>query len=316
MGPRRKAREYALQMLFQWDITHDQHRADRRDFFPESARRKRGDRWHFARAPCTGTIEHVEEIDRSDPASCRALAAGSNGCRRSQLLRLGDSGIHVSTRRRRKPSSSTRPSRSHDASARRNPRNSSTAFWTASRRNWKANGPTRTDSYSKAEADPGAWLRSLSDLLPEHAHPGRCSEAFRRKTAEDLEHNQVKVRVSGRILTNRPFGKAGFITLSDGEGQLAGLCQEGSASRARLPAVQAARHRRLHRRRRHSVPHAHRRTDGARQRDDVSGQVFSAPAGEMARFERLEIRYRQRYVDLVVESGSAGCFRQAQPDHS
>ena len=23
MGPRRKAREYALQMLFQWDITHD-----------------------------------------------------------------------------------------------------------------------------------------------------------------------------------------------------------------------------------------------------------------------------------------------------
>ena len=23
VGPRRKAREYALQMLFQWDITHD-----------------------------------------------------------------------------------------------------------------------------------------------------------------------------------------------------------------------------------------------------------------------------------------------------
>ena len=43
---------------------------------------------------------------------------------------------------------------------------------------------------------------------------------FSEKTAEDLEHSKIKVRVAGRILTNRPFGKAGFITLSDGEGQL------------------------------------------------------------------------------------------------
>src|SRR4029453_4245403 len=43
---------------------------------------------------------------------------------------------------------------------------------------------------------------------------------FSEKSAEDLEHGKYKVRVAGRILTNRPFGKAGFITLSDGEGQL------------------------------------------------------------------------------------------------
>ena len=43
---------------------------------------------------------------------------------------------------------------------------------------------------------------------------------FSDKSAEDLEHGKYKVRVAGRILTNRPFGKAGFITLSDGEGQL------------------------------------------------------------------------------------------------
>ena len=43
---------------------------------------------------------------------------------------------------------------------------------------------------------------------------------FSAKTAEELEQSQQRVRVAGRILTNRPFGKAGFVTLSDGEGQL------------------------------------------------------------------------------------------------
>src|ERR1041385_5020911 len=43
---------------------------------------------------------------------------------------------------------------------------------------------------------------------------------FSSKTGEELEHGKYKVRIAGRILTNRPFGKAGFVTLSDGEGQL------------------------------------------------------------------------------------------------
>src|SRR5262249_51006489 len=47
-----------------------------------------------------------------------------------------------------------------------------------------------------------------------------AAKQFSEKPAEDLEHGKYKVRVAGRILTNRPFGKAGFITLSDGEGQL------------------------------------------------------------------------------------------------
>ena len=46
------------------------------------------------------------------------------------------------------------------------------------------------------------------------------AKEFSDKSAEELEHSKHKVRVAGRILTNRPFGKAGFITLSDGEGQL------------------------------------------------------------------------------------------------
>jgi|SRR5579884_1887147 len=61
MSTRRKAREYALQMLFQWDITKDQIDSIMASF------------WHnqeeppavkdFAAELATGTIDHVEEID-------------------------------------------------------------------------------------------------------------------------------------------------------------------------------------------------------------------------------------------------------------
>ena len=63
MGPRRKAREYALQMLFQWDITHDAIDQIAAVFFqnqPEEVQAIAD----FARELVTGTVEHVEEIDR------------------------------------------------------------------------------------------------------------------------------------------------------------------------------------------------------------------------------------------------------------
>ena len=63
MGPRRKAREYALQMLFQWDITHDAIDQIAETFFqnqPEDAPAVSS----FARKLVTGTVENVEEIDR------------------------------------------------------------------------------------------------------------------------------------------------------------------------------------------------------------------------------------------------------------
>src|SRR5579871_1577635 len=63
MGPRRKAREYALQMLFQWDITHDAIDQIATNFFqnhpdePPAVER-------FARELVTGAIENIEDIDR------------------------------------------------------------------------------------------------------------------------------------------------------------------------------------------------------------------------------------------------------------
>ena len=61
MSSRRKSREYALQMLFQWDITHDAIEQITATFWdnqdePEETR-------VFAEALASGTIADVEKID-------------------------------------------------------------------------------------------------------------------------------------------------------------------------------------------------------------------------------------------------------------
>jgi N utilization substance protein B len=61
MGPRRKAREYALQMLFQWDITHDGIDQIAATFFEDQ---KEGQAVaDFARQLVIRTVEHIETID-------------------------------------------------------------------------------------------------------------------------------------------------------------------------------------------------------------------------------------------------------------
>ena len=62
MGPRRKAREYALQMLFQWDITHDTIDQIATTFF-QNQKEDAPAIVDFARSLVSGAVEHVEEID-------------------------------------------------------------------------------------------------------------------------------------------------------------------------------------------------------------------------------------------------------------
>src|SRR5258705_5552184 len=71
-------------------------------------------------------------------------------------------------RKRRRASSLTKRSKWHGDSAARNLRSSSTEYWTASRRNWKVNGNTRSRPHSETEADPGPRLRSVPDFLQIH----------------------------------------------------------------------------------------------------------------------------------------------------
>jgi transcription antitermination protein NusB len=61
MGARRKAREYALQMLFQWDITRDLIDSIALSFWenidePPAVK-------EFARQLVKNTVDHVEDID-------------------------------------------------------------------------------------------------------------------------------------------------------------------------------------------------------------------------------------------------------------
>jgi transcription antitermination protein NusB len=61
MGPRRKAREYALQMLFQWDITHDSIDQIASNFFEDQE--EAAAVADFARQLVIRTVEHIEKID-------------------------------------------------------------------------------------------------------------------------------------------------------------------------------------------------------------------------------------------------------------
>src|SRR5437762_1967337 len=123
---------------------------------------------------------------------------------------------------------------------------------------------------------------------------------YAEKSAEDLEHAKEKVRVAGRILTNRPFGKAGFITLSDGEGQL-----QIYAKKDRLPERDFQLYKIF----------------DIGDFIGVEGTLFRTRTGELTvlatemtflakcflplpekwhGLKDIEIRYRQRYVELVV----------------
>lgn len=125
-------------------------------------------------------------------------------------------------------------------------------------------------------------------------------DEFSGKSAEDLEHNKQKVRVAGRILTNRPFGKAGFITLSDGEGQI-----QLYAKKDQLPERDFQLYKLL----------------DIGDFIGVEGTMFRTKTGELTvlatelmflakcflplpekwhGLQDVEIRYRRRYIDLVV----------------
>jgi len=123
---------------------------------------------------------------------------------------------------------------------------------------------------------------------------------FSAKTAEELEEGHHRVRIAGRILTNRPFGKAGFVTLSDGEGQL-----QVYVKKDRLPERDFQLYKLL----------------DIGDFVGVEGMLFRTKTGELTvlageltflakcflplpekwhGLRDIEIRYRQRYIDLVV----------------
>src|SRR5687767_3342962 len=156
-------------------------------------------------------------------------------------------------------------------------------------------------------------LRALGvDPYPRRFDPGSSIEAIvaadSGKTGEELEAAQIRVRTAGRILAIRSFGKANFLVLSDGKARL----------------------------------QVYIRQDAVPERDfkifklldfgdwvGVDGRLFRTKTNEFTIWasgleflakcllplpekwhglQDVEIRYRQRYLDLIVNPDSRRVF--------
>jgi lysyl-tRNA synthetase class 2 len=123
---------------------------------------------------------------------------------------------------------------------------------------------------------------------------------FGQKTAEELEGHAVSVRVAGRIVASRPFGKAGFLGLSDDGAKL-----QAYAKKDQLPERDFQLYQLL----------------DVGDFIGVEGPLFRTRTGELTVLAKsitflaksflplpekwhgltdVEIRFRRRYVDLVV----------------
>ena len=120
------------------------------------------------------------------------------------------------------------------------------------------------------------------------------------KTAEELERNPKTVRIAGRIVASRPFGKAGFLALSDGGAKLQAYAKKDQLPERDFQIYQAL---------------------DIGDFIGVEGAVFRTRTGELTVLAKeitflaksflplpekwhgltdVEVRYRRRYVDLIV----------------
>jgi lysyl-tRNA synthetase, class II len=134
-----------------------------------------------------------------------------------------------------------------------------------------------------------------------HSHTiAQVVEQFGSKPAEELEHNPQTVRVAGRIVANRPFGKAGFLSLADGGQKIQVYAKKDRLSERDFQLYQLL---------------------DIGDIIGVEGALFRTRTGELTILAAeisflaksllplpekwhgltdVEIRYRRRYVDLIV----------------
>ena len=139
---------------------------------------------------------------------------------------------------------------------------------------------------------------------------GQIQDRFSSKTGDALEADPAIVRVCGRIVARRPFGKAGFLTLSEG-----GARVQVYARKDALPEERFALYKLL----------------DVGDFIGVEGRVFRTRTGELTvgaaeltflaksllplpekwhGLTDVEIRYRRRYVDLIVNPEARNVFVQ------
>src|SRR5688572_872584 len=172
--------------------------------------------------------------------------------------------------------------------------------------------PDDSDQVVQRRANLEALKALGVDPYPRRFEAGAAIDAIvagdSSKTAEELDAAQIVVRTAGRILTIRSFGKANFLVLSDGKARI----------------------------------QVYIRQDALQERDfklfklldfgdwvGVEGRLFRTKTGEFTIWasqleflakcllplpekwhglQDVEIRYRQRYLDLIVNPDSRRVF--------
>ncbi|MGH9336756.1 MAG: amino acid--tRNA ligase-related protein, partial [Vicinamibacteria bacterium] len=131
---------------------------------------------------------------------------------------------------------------------------------------------------------------------------------FQDRSAEDLDKEPVHVRTAGRIVALRPFGKAAFATLSDGEGKLQVYIRKDAVSERDFAVYENLDLGDII-----GVEGPLFRTKTAELTVKVQALTFLAKAlkGLPEKWHGLadvEIRYRQRYLDLISNPESRAVF--------
>ena len=138
-------------------------------------------------------------------------------------------------------------------------------------------------------------------------------EAHGSKGGEQLDAEAVTTRTAGRVLAIRALRQGELSRhlrrpLAD-----PGLHPAGLAAGARLRDLQAARFRRLHRRRGAALPHQDQRADDQGVEPRVPGQVLHPAAREVARAERRRDALPPALPRSDRQSGLAAGVRGPQP---
>ena len=134
------------------------------------------------------------------------------------------------------------------------------------------------------------------------------TEQFSAKSGEELEQSPETIRVTGRMVSNRPFGKAGFLTIYEGGGRIQVYAKKGQ-----LPERDFQLYKLL----------------DIGDFIGVEGVMFRTRTGELTVLASeltflskgllplpekwhgltdVEIRYRRRYVDLIVNQDVRDVF--------
>ena len=160
----------------------------------------------------------------------------------------------------------------------------------------------------------GARRRSVPARVRAHAHASReLVAAYGERTGEELTAERIETRTAGRILAIRSFGKANFLVISDGVSKIQVYIRQDSVSERDFAIFKLL---------------------DFGDFIGVEGYLFRTKTNELtihvAKLEFLakcflplpekwhglsdiEIRYRQRYLDLIVNPGLAPRVRGPEP---